>query len=849
MPTQLRKQDAHMALELLERYRNKLNDPADQSLRDSITRAINAIRSRLFQALIDIQDFYVHTLGDEYKPTYQKAAETLQLAGEWEGTKSPIPVASPKQTTDEEPAAMMEKAGPVAVHVEVPDTSYKHQSEDNTDQDEEKYLVETVVLEKGSTGLGFSIAGGTDSPHVINSTAIYVTKVIPGGIAEQDGRLQLDDEILTVNNVSLGLVTHMQAVQALKDAGQHVTLMVRRPKSPDSAPPLMKVANAYSASPEPVIVQQPQAVADVPPPVTQRILTCQLTKNEKGLGFSIAGGRGTEHIPGDDGIFVTKIIPGGAASEEGSLAIGDRIVKVNNHSMVGITHVEAVDILRSTSVNVELHFERDPQTNRTVGSTAGPTVFKFDGIQPASSENRVEILPYQERLVTFQRPQGTGLGFNIIGGEDNVGIFISFITVGGVADTTGLVKAGDQILEVNKVNLHTATHEDAAHALKNAGTTVELLVEFRPTEFADFQAKIDSVRDVMAQSPVSPGIKTTAKKSLYVRALFDYDHTKDSGLPQPGLSFKHGDVLHVINAGDDDWWQAALVGSHAEDGPKGLIPSKKRVEKKSKTVQKNVKFTRGAEGDKARNSFSGAGGKRKGSLRLSKKLPFFKVKEGSPDEDKEGVVDDSHIPSYEPVMLEHRGYARPVIILGPLKDDINDMLVQEFPDKFAGCVPHTTRKPREGEIGGRDYHFVDSVEQMEKDIQAHLFIEAGRYKDNLYGTSIKAVQEVADQGKHCILGVSGYAIRRLQMAELYPIAICVRPSNAEVIRASNTRMSVSLDHAQQMIEKGEKIEQEFAEYFTAVVDGDSLQDIYSKVKNVIHEQSGNHMWVPSSENI
>lgn len=57
----------------------------------------------------------------------------------------------------------------------------------------------------------------------------------------------------------------------------------------------------------------------------------------------------------------------------------------------------------------------------------------------------------------------------------------------------------------------------------------------------------------------------------------------------------------------------------------------------------------------------------------------------------------------------------------------------------------TTRKPREGEVDGRDYHFVESVEQMEKDIQAHLFIEAGRYKDNLYGTSIKAVQEVADQ--------------------------------------------------------------------------------------------------------
>ena len=130
--------------------------------------------------------------------------------------------------------------------------------------------------------------------------------------------------------------------------------------------------------------------------------------------------------------------------------------------------------------------------------------------------------------------------------------------------------------QVNKGDLRTATHEEAALALKGAGTNVELLVEHRPSEFAEFQAKIENVRDAMVQSPVSPGIKTTAKKSLYVRALFDYDHTKDSGLPQPGLSFKHGDVLHVINAGDDDWWQAALVGAHAEDGPKGLIPSKKR---------------------------------------------------------------------------------------------------------------------------------------------------------------------------------------------------------------------------------------------------------------------------------
>jgi len=123
-----------------------------------------------------------------------------------------------------------------------------------------------------------------------------------------------------------------------------------------------------------------------------------------GLGFSIAGGKGTEHIPEDDGIFVTKIIPGGAAAEEGTLTVGDRIVQVNEHSMVGVNHMMAVDILRSTSSRVEIHFER---TGGTQVHTTGPKVFKFDSIpQPANRDSHIEILPYQERAVTFQRPEG-----------------------------------------------------------------------------------------------------------------------------------------------------------------------------------------------------------------------------------------------------------------------------------------------------------------------------------------------------------------------------------------------------------------------------------------------------------
>ena len=59
-------------------------------------------------------------------------------------------------------------------------------------------------------------------------------------------------------------------------------------------------------------------------------------------------------------------------------------------------------------------------------------------------------------------------------------------------------------------------------------------------------------------------------------------------------------------------------------------------------------------------------------------------------------------------------------------------------------------------MDGRDYHFVMSREQMEKDIQEHKFIEAGQYNDNLYGTSVQSVKYVAERVrlfKSCMFAV------------------------------------------------------------------------------------------------
>lgn len=56
-------------------------------------------------------------------------------------------------------------------------------------------------MERGNSGLGFSIAGGTDNPHIGTDTGIYITKLIPGGAAAVDGRIQVNDCIVSVSRI------------------------------------------------------------------------------------------------------------------------------------------------------------------------------------------------------------------------------------------------------------------------------------------------------------------------------------------------------------------------------------------------------------------------------------------------------------------------------------------------------------------------------------------------------------------------------------------------------------------------------------------------------------------------
>uniref|UniRef100_A0A8C7IZZ7 Discs, large homolog 2 (Drosophila) n=1 Tax=Oncorhynchus kisutch TaxID=8019 RepID=A0A8C7IZZ7_ONCKI len=764
-----------------------------------------------------------------------------------------------------------------------------------------EYEFEEITLERGNSGLGFSIAGGTDNPHIGDDPGIFITKIIPGGAAAEDSRLRVNDCILRVNDADVSEVSHSKAVEALKVAGSIVRLYVRRRR-----------------------------------PMLETVIEIKLIKGPKGLGFSIAGGVGNQHIPGDNSIFVTKIIDGGAAQKDQRLQVGDRLLMVNNYTLEEVSHEEAVAILKNTSDVVYLKVGKptsvylsDPygppdithsfspamENHISSGGNNGTLEYKcslppipispgrysplqkhllgeedinrldgFSFLRNASIDDgeahRFESQHFQLRppepvystvnkapsphhyspvecdksllhsipfphyhlglLPDFEITRdprrmvlhkgSTGLGFNIVGGEDGEGIFVSFILAGGPADLSGELRRGDQILSVNGIDLRGATHEQAAAALKGAGQTVTIIAQYRPEEYGRFEAKIHDLREQMMNHSMSSGsgsLRTNQKRSLYVRALFDYEKAKDSGLPSQGLSFRYGDILHVINASDDEWWQARRVTPDGDSEEMGVIPSKRRVERKERARLKTVKFNAKPGTIDSKGDIPGIGDDGYGTKTLRSQ--------------------EDMILSYEPVIRQEINYARPVIILGPMKDRINDDLISEFPDKFGSCVPHTTRSRRDYEVDGRDYHFVMSREQMEQDIQEHKFIEAGQYNDNLYGTSVQSVKYVAERGKHCILDVSGNAIKRLQVAQLYPIAIFIKPRSIDSLMEMNKRLTE--EQARKTFDRAMKLEQEFGEFFTALVQGDTLEDIYNHCKMVIEEHSGPYIWIPSKEKL
>ncbi|XP_064621695.1 synaptojanin-2-binding protein-like [Lineus longissimus] len=93
------------------------------------------------------------------------------------------------------------------------------------------------------------------------------------------------------------------------------------------------------------------------------VIYVDLLKGDSGLGFNIRGGVDAQYIPGDNGIFITKIREKGAAASNGQLEEGDKILEINGKNVLSITHARAVALFQACGEKVSLKVQQRAESN------------------------------------------------------------------------------------------------------------------------------------------------------------------------------------------------------------------------------------------------------------------------------------------------------------------------------------------------------------------------------------------------------------------------------------------------------------------------------------------------------
>lgn len=181
---------------------------------------------------------------------------------------------------------------------------------------------------------------------------------------------------------------------------------------------------------------------------------------------------------------------------------------------------------------------------------------------------------------------------------------------------------------------------------------------------------------------------------------------------------------------------------------------------------------------------------------------------------------------------------KPIVISGPSgvgKGTLISKLMKEFPSMFGFSVSHTTRAPRDKEINGVHYHFTErSV--MEKEIKDVKFLEFANVHGNLYGTSIEAVEVVADAGKKCILDIDVQGARSVRASSLEAIFIFICPPSFEELekrlraRGTETEEQIQkrLRNAKAELEQGQS-----SGLFDHILVNDDLDKCYENLKKLL----------------
>ncbi|XP_040925768.1 MAGUK p55 subfamily member 4-like isoform X2 [Betta splendens] len=472
-------------------------------------------------------------------------------------------------------------------------------------------------------------------------------------------------------------------------------------------------------------------------------------------------------------------------------------------------------------------------------------------------------------LVKNKQPLGATIKRNEVTGE----IFVARVIHGGLADRSGLLHAGDRILEVNGFAVDGMEPKEVIQ-----------VVQSRSQGTIMFKVVPITTRPVNNQT------------MLYVRAMADYSPQQDPSIPcaDAGVSFRKGDILEIVDQTDALWWQAKKLPSTMDCA--GLIPSIDLLKRKQRELwwsqpyqphicmqtlsiveeeedlmaidDKCVEADEEAfESEELREEDDNFTTNEEGiyigfrlSMRLCRRQFHSSTQACCHTRCPSSCYSTLNCP-YEEVVRYQRlpqDAHRLLALTGPSGVGVNELrrrLIEMNPNIFQGAVPFTTRAPKAYEKSGREYFFISS-EIFDSMVYNNRFLEYGEYKGNLYGTSIESVKEVLNSGKICIIDIEPNAIQAVRTHELRPYIVYVKPPSLERLRETrqdsciitNYYMNRSFrdEDFQEMEEAARKIESQYWQFFDNVIVNDELHDSCIQLLTVVRKAQDEPQWVPVS---
>ncbi|XP_072584416.1 multiple PDZ domain protein isoform X27 [Vulpes vulpes] len=432
--------------------------------------------------------------------------------------------------------------------------------------------VETIELVNDGSGLGFGIVGG-------KATGVIVKTILPGGVADQHGRLCSGDHILKIGDTDLAGMSSEQVAQVLRQCGNRVKLMIARGAIEEPAAP-NSLGITLSSSPS--SIPEMQVDASTQKSEESETFDVELTKNVQGLGITIAGYIGDKKLE-PSGIFVKSITKSSAVEHDGRIQIGDQIIAVDGTNLQGFTNQQAVEVLRHTGPTVHLTLmrrgvkqeaeltSREDVTKDMVLSPLNASGNKGYPLLSAEIED-IEDAQQQEAALLTKWQRIMGINYEIVVAHvskfsENSGLGISLeATVGhhfirsvlpeGPVGHSGKLFSGDELLEVNGITLLGENHQDVVNILKELPIEVTMVC-CRRTVPPTSQSGLDSL-DLC-------DIELTEKPHVDLGEFIGSSETEDPVLAMTDVSQNAEEVQGPLAM-----WEVDVQHIELEKGNKGL---------------------------------------------------------------------------------------------------------------------------------------------------------------------------------------------------------------------------------------------------------------------------------------